>query len=78
MPTQKVKLTTTPQKIATANLPAYIQSHHNRFRFAFGPNQPTDLEASHQDMQVYSDGSLGDLWVWVSYPSNNDTIIVST
>ncbi|MDM1282415.1 hypothetical protein HXZ60_02220 [Acinetobacter towneri] len=78
MPTQKVKLTTTPQKIATANLPAYIQSHHNQFRFAFGSSQPTDLGAFHQDMQVYSDGALGDLWVWVGYPSDYDTIIVST
>lgn len=78
MPTVKIQLTTVPQRVATANLPAYVQSHHNRFRFAFGPTQPTDLHASHQDIKIYTDGSLGDLWLWVEYPSPNDFVIVST
>ncbi|WP_338562580.1 hypothetical protein [Acinetobacter sp. KS-LM10] len=78
MPTTKVQLSTTPKKVANANAPVYIQSHHNRFRFAFGSTQPTDLQASHQDMKLYTDGSLGDLWLWVSYTSSNDFVIVST
>ena len=78
MPTTRVQLTTTPKKVARANLPAYIQSHHNYFRFAFGSTQPTDLQASHQDIKLYTDGALGDLWLWVSYTSSNDFVIVST
>lgn len=67
MPTAKVKLTKVPVRIASANLPTYVQSHGNQFRFAFGETQPTDLSAYHEDKKIYTDGGLGALWAWLAY-----------
>ncbi len=67
MPTTKVKLTKVPQQVALANFPAYVQSHHNMFLFAFSGTQPIDLTAYHMDRQIYTDGSLGNLWAWLAH-----------
>ncbi len=67
MPTARIKLTKTPVRVSFANLPAYVQSHNNHFRFAFSETQPADLTAYHEDKKVYTDGGLGALWVWLAH-----------
>lgn len=73
MPTTRVKLTNTPQKISAENLPAYVQSHSLPFLFAFSAVQPTDLSAYHMGMKIYTDGALGAMWVWL--PHDNEAYV---
>ncbi len=67
MPTVKKTLNRTPQKISDGNFPAYMQSMGGLVRFAFSEAQPTDLTTYHQDMQIYTDGSLGAMWAWSAH-----------
>ncbi|WP_240921565.1 hypothetical protein [Acinetobacter sp. SA01] len=51
-----------------------MQSMGGLVRFAFSGTQPTDLTIYHQDMQIYTDGSLGAMWAWAAH---FDEVIVS-
>ena len=73
MATRLVNLTNTPQPITSKA--AYIESVDGEFRFAFSPTIPTNLSVSHKDRKLYSDGSLGPLYVWKSTSSELQIIV---
>lgn len=62
--TSKITLTDVPQKVAAGE--CYLQSSGGEFNFALGEAEPTNLDISHSDSKLYTNGNFGSVWAWKS------------
>lgn len=64
MATQRIALTSTPQKLTDGTAGIRMQNLHTRFCWAASATQPTDLSLCHRDFDAYVEGK-GPIWAWV-------------